>query len=205
MDDHELIRTGLISILAAGHHEWEIVGEASSAAEAIELGTSLQPSVAILDLAMPDQTGLHVSERLIEAVPGIRILILSRHAAAPILEQLRKAGVSAYLAKNEAPKVLVTAVERVLAGERFFASAEAYRREQELASSEYIPAQFLLTPGELNVFRLLALGKSNKQAAAELGMSVRTVETYHANILARLGAESLGELVRIAIRDNIII
>jgi two-component system, NarL family, nitrate/nitrite response regulator NarL len=204
MDDHELVRTGLISILAASHPEWEIVGEASSAAEAIEKGGSLKPDIALLDLAMPDQTGLQVAEHLIETIPGIRIMILSRHAAAPILDQVRKAGVSAYLAKNEAPRVLVTAVERVLAGEEFFASQEAYRRERELDSSEYIPAQFLLTPRDLAVMRLLALGRSNKELAAELGISVRTAETHRSRILDKMDAETLGDLVRMAIRDNMI-
>jgi two-component system, NarL family, nitrate/nitrite response regulator NarL len=204
VDDHELVRGGLISILAAGHPEWEIAGEASNGADAIELGTSLKPGVAILDLALPDQTGLQVAERLLEAVPGIRILVLSRHGAAPILDQLRKAGVHAYLVKNEAPRVLVSAVERVLAGESFFASDASYRSERELDSTEYIPVQFLLTPRELTVLKLLALGRSNKELAGDLDISVRTAETHRARILDKLEAETLGDLVRMAIRDNVI-
>ena len=197
VDDHELIRGGLISILAAGHPEWEIAGESSNGAEAIELGTALKPSVAILDLALPDQTGLQVAERLLEAVPDIRILVLSRHGAAPILDQLHKAGVHAYMVKNEAPRVLVSAVERILAGEPFFASDAAYRSERELGSTEYIPVQFLLTPRELAVLRLLALGRSNKELAGELDISVRTAETYRARILDKLDARTLGDLVQI--------
>jgi two-component system nitrate/nitrite response regulator NarL len=205
VDDHELVRGGLISILAAGHPEWEIAGEASNGAEAIEVGTSLKPDIAILDLAMPDQTGLQVAERLLEEVPGMRILILSRHGAEPILDQLRKVGVHAYLVKNEAPRVLVRGVERVLAGEPFFASDATYRPERELDSmTEYIPVQFLLTPRELSVLRLLALGRSNKELAGELDISVRTAETYRARILDKLDAKTLGDLVRVAIRDNVI-
>lgn len=204
VDDHELVRGGLISILAAGHPEWEIAGQASNGAEAIEVGTSLKPDVAILDLAMPDQTGLQVAERLLEEVPGMRILILSRHGAEPILDQLRKAGVHAYLVKNEAPRVLVRGVERVLAGEPFFASDASYRSQRELESSEYIPVQFLLTPRELSVLRLLALGRSNKELAGELDISVRTAETYRARILDKLDAKTLGDLVRVAVRDNVI-
>jgi two-component system, NarL family, nitrate/nitrite response regulator NarL len=204
VDDHELVRGGLISILAAGHPEWEIAAEASNGAEAIELGLSLKPGIAILDLALPDQTGLQVAERLLEAIRGIRIVVLSRHGAAPILDLLRKAGVHAYLVKNEAPRVLVSAVERVLAGEPFFASDAAYRSERELDQAEYIPVQFLLTPRELTVLKLLALGRSNKELAGDLDMSVRTAETHRARILDKLDAETLGDLVRLAIRDNVI-
>jgi DNA-binding NarL/FixJ family response regulator len=200
-DDHELVRRGLVSILAGSHPEWNIVGDVPTGAAAIELGTALRPDVAILDLSMPDMGGLQVAERLLESVPGIRIVILSMHAAAPILRQLRKAGAGAYLAKNEAPKMLVRAVERVLAGEPFFASTSASR--PAVAAPEYVPVQFLLTPREVDVLRLLARGKTNKELAADLGMSVRTAESHHASLLAKLSVESLGDLVRIAVRDGI--
>jgi DNA-binding NarL/FixJ family response regulator len=200
-DDHELIRRGLISILANSHPEWRVVADVPTGTAAIERGAALRPGVAILDLSMPDIGGLQVAERLLELVPGIRIIILSMYAAAPIRRRLRKAGVSAYLAKNEAPKLLVHAVERVLAGEPFFASSGATR--QTVEAPEYIPVQFLLTPRELDVLHLLARGKSNKELAAELGMSVRTAESHHANIMAKLKIQSLGDLVRIAFRDGV--
>jgi DNA-binding NarL/FixJ family response regulator len=200
-DDHELVRKGLVSILARSHPEWQVVGEAATGTIAIELATALRPDLAILDLSMPNQGGLEVAKRLRESIPDIRILILTMHAAAPIQSQLRKAGVNAYLAKNEAPKMLVEAVERVVAGEPFFASASTSRRKLE--EPEYVPAQFLLTAREIDVLRLLAGGKSNKELAAELGMSVRTAESHHASILAKLNVESLGDLVRIAVRDGI--
>jgi DNA-binding NarL/FixJ family response regulator len=134
-------------------------------------------------------------------VPDIRIVILSMYVTAPILRQLRKAGVHAYLAKHEAPQMLARAVERVLAGEPFFASTRSARLR--LGVPEHIPVQFLLTPRELAVLGLLASGKSNKEVAADLDLSVRTVESHHANILAKLKVESLGDLVRIAVRDRL--
>jgi DNA-binding NarL/FixJ family response regulator len=204
VDDHELVRRGLVSILNAGHPEWEIAGEAGSGAAALDLGLRLKPDVAILDLSLPDLTGLQVAEQLIGAVPGIRILVLTMHAAEPILRRLQKAGVSAYLAKNEAPRQLIRAVERILAGEPFFASAEAYRPSAELSAAEYVPVQFLLTARELDVMRLLVQNRSNKQVASDLGLSVRTVEQHHASILAKLGVDSPGEMVKIAIRDRAI-
>ena len=145
-DDHELVRRGLISILANSHPEWRIVADVPTGTAAIELGAALRPGVAILDLSMPDIGGLQVAERLLELVPGIRIIILSMYAAAPDSAPSAQSGVSAYLAKNEAPKTLVHAVERVLAGEPFFASSSAAR--QTVEAPEYIPVQFLLTPRE---------------------------------------------------------
>jgi DNA-binding NarL/FixJ family response regulator len=203
-DDHELVRHGLIRILTVSHPEWEIVGEAGTGAAAVELGIQLRPDVAILDLSLPDTSGLEVAEKLIEAVPGIRILVLTMHAAAPIVQQLRRAGVKAYLVKSEAPLMLVSSVERMLAGEPFFSSANANRAAGEVEAPDYVPAQFLLTPRELTVLRLLASDMSNKQVAAELDMSVRTAETHHASILAKLGAETLADLVHIAIRDKVV-
>ncbi len=203
-DDHEIVRKGLVSILGRSHPEWKIVAEAANGADAVTLGQSLRPHVAILDLSMPGPGGLKVAERLIELVPGIRIVILTMHLAAPILQQLKRIGVNAYLAKNEAPAMLVVAVERVLAGEPFFASTSASRLTGQIELPEYVPAHFLLTPRELEVMRLLALGRSNKEVATDLNMSVRTAESHHANILTKLAIDSIGEIVRIAIRDGVI-
>jgi two-component system, NarL family, response regulator NreC len=203
-DDHDLVRKGLISILGRSHPEWTVVAEASNGKEAIERGELLRPNVAILDLSMPDINGLKVAGRLLKSMPGIRILVLSMHTAAPILRQLKKTGVDAYIAKNEAPRMLVTAIERILAGEAFFASSSASRPVEKIESTEYVPAPFVLTPKELEVMRLLVLGQSNKELASELGMSVRTAESHHASILAKLRVDSVGEMVRVAIRDGVI-
>ena len=203
-DDHELVRKGLISILNASHPEWKVVAEADNGSDAIEKGEALRPDVAILDLSMPGISGWNIAERLMKSVPDIRILILTVHAAAPILRQLQKSGVSAYLDKQEAPKMLVLAIERILAGEPFFASRSASRPLGQIEAPEYVPVRFLITSRELEVMRLLALGRSNKELAGELEMSVRTAECHHASLLAKLRIDSIGELVRIAIRDGVI-
>lgn len=203
-DDHELVRNGLVSILHESHPEWKVVAEVANGTEAIERGESLRPNVAILDLSMPDIDGLEVAERLLKSLPGIHILILTMHAAAPILRRLKKTGVNAYLVKNEAPGMLVTAIERMLAGEPFFSSRSASRPVETIAAYEYVPAQFLLTLRELDVMRLLAMGQGNKELAGTLDISVRTAETHHASIFTKLGIHSIGDLVRIAIRDGVI-
>jgi DNA-binding NarL/FixJ family response regulator len=203
-DDHELVREGLVSIIAENHPEWKIVGEAATAEEAIRIAELLRPAVTILDLSLPDMSGLKVAERLAESVPDTRVIVLSMHFGSPIVHQLRKTGVSAYIVKNEAPKVLVGAIERVLAGEPFFASPMASRPLDRIERPDYVPAQFLLTRRELEVMRLLSLGKSHKEVASQLNMSVRTAETHHANVLAKLRVDSVGEMVRIAVRDGLI-
>jgi len=199
-DDHEFIRAGLVSVLTKSHPEWRVTA-VSNGVTAVERGKALPADVVILDISMPEMSGLEAARQLLSAVPGIRVIILTMHAAATILHQLRRSGVHAYLAKNEAPKMLVNAVERVLAGEPFFASAVTSR--PTVAPPDFIPAQFVLTPRELEVLRLLARGMTNKQLAAELDMSVRTAESHHANIMAKLGVNSLAELIRVAIRDGI--
>ncbi len=201
-DDHELVRLGLISLLSTSRPEWRVVGHVSTGAAAVELGKVARPNVAILDLSMPDLDGLQVARRLRDAVPGIRILILSMYASPLILRPMRRAGVSACLAKNDAPSTLVPALERVIFGERFFASENVLRPVSD--GNVRIPAQFLLTARELDVLRLLALGKSNKELAAELNMGVRTAESHRANLLVKLKADSLGELVRVAVEDGVI-
>ncbi|HWF09232.1 MAG TPA: response regulator transcription factor [Bryobacteraceae bacterium] len=201
-DDHELVRLGLVRILHESHPEWRIVGEAANGQTAVELGISTRPQIAILDLLMPDLTGLEVARRLLESVPGIRIVILTMYAAKPIVRQLRRAGVVAYLAKNEAPRILIDIVERSLRGKPFYASACTPAQADQAAQD--IPAQFLLTPRELEVLRLLARGKSNKELAAQLDMGVRTAESHHANLLVKLRVDSLAELVRRAVRDGVV-
>jgi len=203
-DDHPLVREGLTSVLLDAHPEWEIIAEASDGRTAAELGESLRPDVAILDLSMPELTGLQVTERLATSIRGIKILVLTIHTAEPVMRQLRRAGASAFLAKNEAPSQLVSAVERMLAGEAFFASLSASRPASALEGAERVPVQYLLTPRELDVLKLLAEGLSNKEVASELDMSVRTVESHRANILSRLAVDSLGDLVRMAIEDGLV-
>lgn len=203
-DDHELVRQGLISILTASHLEWEVVAEATNGQQAIELAETLLPDIAIVDLSMPELDGLQVTRHLCSSVEGIKVMVLSVHMARPVMRQLRKAGASAFLAKNEAPQHLVEAIERVLAGETFFASESASRLPAQLEPGQQIPVQYLLTPRELEVLRLLARGQSNKSIANDLDMSVRTAESHRADILDRLSVDSLGDLVKLAIRDGIV-
>ncbi|MGD1069341.1 MAG: response regulator transcription factor [Bryobacteraceae bacterium] len=202
-DDHELVRKGLISVLLRAHPEWEIVGEAENGQQAIRMAEELRPDVAIVDLTMPEPNGLKVTESLVSSIRAIKVLVLTVHAAEPVKRLVRRAGAGAFLAKNEVPSSLVVAVERMLAGEPFFASNSASRPVSQLAPKERVPVQYLLTPRELDVLRMLVQGLSSKEIAPALEMSVRTVESHRANIMSRLAIESLGDLIRMALADGL--
>jgi DNA-binding NarL/FixJ family response regulator len=203
-DDHELVREGLVSVLQESHADWKVVGQATNGRQAIDLAESLRPDVVTVDLSMPELNGLQVTEHLTSTNPGIKVLVLSVHMAHPVMRQLRRAGANAFLAKNEAPRKLVAAIEIVLSGEPFFASDSAMRAACQLSPEEQVPVQYLLTPREMEVLRLLARGLSNKEIASQLDMSVRTTESHRADIMDRLSAASLGEIVKLAIRDGVV-
>jgi two-component system response regulator NreC len=203
-DDHEFVRAGLAKILTAAHPEWEIAGEAVNGQEAIEMGERLRPDVLIVDLSMPGANGIQVTEKLVSSVPGIRVAVLTIHSAEPVMRQVRHAGACAFLAKNEAPAKLVDVVEKMLTGEKFFSSDSGLQPLSRPQARQRVPVQYLLTPRELEVLSSLALGLSNKEIAINLDMSVRTVESHRSNIMTRLAVDSLGELVRLAIRDGLV-
>jgi len=198
-DDHEFVRRGLVNILLARHPDWQIVAEASNGTDAIQLAESTKPDIAILDLSMPGRNGLEVTEHLRASAPSIRTLILTMHTGEQIVRNLKKAGAAAYMVKTDASLKLVDAVERLIAGHTFFSSPDAVGE-----GGGPPPAQYVLTPREREILRLIASGKSNKEIAWVLEMSVRTVETHRANVLIKLGADSTGDLIRIALRDGLV-
>jgi len=198
-DDHEFVRRGLVNILLARHPEWQIVAEASNGTDAIQLAESTKPDIAILDLSMPGRNGLEVTEHLRASAPSVRTLILTMHSGEQIVRNLKRAGAAAYMVKTDASLKLVDAVERLIAGHTFFSSPDAVGD-----GGGAPPAQYVLTPRETEILRLIASGKSNKEIAWVLEMSVRTVETHRANVLMKLGADSTGDLIRIALRDGLV-
>ena len=202
-DDHEFVRAGLESMLRRYRPQWEIAGQASDGRQAVELAEALQPDLLILDLVLPEISGLSVMERLAQTSPGTRVMILTTHPRPQLIRTCRRLGARAYVSKNELVADLVVAMDRILAGEPFFAS-ERFTGEESIPveSRAYVPCQYLLTSRELDVMRHLAAGRTNKQTAVELGMSVRTAESHRASIFHKLGVSSLGQLVRMAVRDG---
>ena len=203
-NDQELVLHGIASVILRAHPDWQIVGMASKSLQALELARSAAPNVAVVDLLMEERTGLEVATRLIAEVPGIRVLAVAGSANETLLRRLRRLGLRGCIVRQEASTQIVMAIEMILAGEPFLVPAPGTEPVAFNWSGDAAPARDLLTARELTVMRLLASGKTNKVAAAELGLSVRTIETHRANILAKLGLESIGDLVRIAIRENIV-
>ncbi len=203
-DDHELVRRGLVALIERTNPNWKVVAEAAHGRGAIEMAEAFRPDVAILDLQMPAVDGIAVTRHLVKRLPGIKVLLLTVHAAEPVRRLAERAGALGLLAKNEAPDKLAAALEMTMADVPFFASESAFRPVAELGANERVPVQFLLTPRKVEVLRHLALGMSNKEVGVALGMSERTVQTHRLAITRRLSVDSLGELTRLAVRDGLL-
>jgi len=209
-DDHEIVRKGLVSILGRSHPEWQIVAEAANGTDAIELGQSLRPHVAILDLSMPGPGGLKVAERLIELVPGIRILILTMHDSDHVVREVLRAGARGFLLKSDAGRDLVAAVEALQRQRTFFTTRvsqmllDGYldrENQDERAGEDF---DDVLTTREREVIQLLAEGKTSKEVAIALNLSVKTAETHRTNLMRKLGLHSVADLTRYAVRNGIV-
>jgi DNA-binding NarL/FixJ family response regulator len=207
-DDHLLFRQGLAALLHEPGSEWQIVGEASDGAEAIRLAESLRPDVVVLDVEMPGVTGIEAAARIRQLSPESRLIAVSMYGDEYYRQRMFEAGVSAYLLKSEAIDSLLEALRACRRGERIpgrpTVPARA-RRDGERTDprSAGIDKQ-QLTPRELEVLRLLAQGQRNKEIAAALGISVKTVETYRHRIGLKLGIDSLQGLVLFALRAGLI-
>ena len=201
-DDHVLFRQGL-ALLVGKQAGWEIVGEANDGKEAVQLAQRLGPHIAVLDVEMPNMDGMEAARLIRQVSPATRIVALSMYADAHYQERMFKVGASAYVLKNEAIDDLVTAIAATLRGERFVSPAAGRPPEAQpsLRSIELDKAN--LSERELDVLRLLAEGLRMKEIAAALEISARTVETYRARIMLKLGIDNLPGLVKFAVRAGI--
>jgi DNA-binding NarL/FixJ family response regulator len=200
-DDHEMLREGL-RMLVNSQSDMECVGEAGDGRAAIKGVSELRPDVAVLDISMPELNGLQATERIKQACPEAKILTLTRHTDDGYLQLLLKAGVSGYVLKQSASSVLVAAIRAVAAGQTFLDPAITEKvvgsYVAKSASKGVVP---LSEPSEreAEVLRLIAWGFSNKEIAARLDLSVKTVEVHKANAMRKLGMRSRIDIVRYAI------
>lgn len=206
-DDHELIRRGLISALAEMPH-WSVVGQACNGREAAELTERLQPDIAVLDLSMPELNGLEAT-RLIKAhSPRTRVLIVTAHESEQLVREVLDAGAVGYVLKSDAGRVLVQAIEALLDERPFFTSKIAQRVLEgylkATAPADESQSSGTLSPRERQIVQLLAEGKSNKEVARILEVTVKTAETHRSNIMRKMGFGSLPDLVRYAVRNRIV-
>lgn len=203
-DDHAVVRAGLRTMLES-RAGWEVCGEAADGREAVEKTTKLKPHIAILDIGMPLLNGVEAARRIHKATPHTEILILTMHESEELVRQVVDAGARGYILKDDADRVLLEAVEALRMHKPYFS-----RRVAGPAESSGDPAEAArssrsrLTPREREILQLLAEGKSNKEVASLLGISVNTAEAHRANIMLKLGLHSVTELVHYAIRNDII-
>lgn len=208
-DDHDIIRRGLKQLLTA-RAGWEICGEAKTGREAVTLTEQLKPDIVVLDVSMPDLNGLEAARRIHKTLPKIGILILTLHFSDTLVREIVEAGARAYIMKSDTDRDLVAAVE-ALANRRTFFTARAadmlYNDYPQPGSSSAQPQAITrdrLTPREREIVQLLAEGKSSKEVAVTLGISVKTAETHRANIMRKLELHSVSEVVRYAVKNQII-
>jgi NarL family two-component system response regulator LiaR len=204
-DDHMIVRTGIRHVLES-EPDFVVVGEAGSGAEAISLAAELRPDVVVLDISMPDQSGLEVAARLHSGSSGIRILILSMHNNAEYVLESVRAGAHGYLLKDTAAAELKTAIRAVCRGESYFSPPVATRLSAAVRG-EYGTtggALDLLTGREREVLLGIARGWTNKEIAAELCISHRTVETHRESLMRKLQIRTVAELTRLAIESGLI-
>jgi DNA-binding NarL/FixJ family response regulator len=206
-DDHDIVRRGLKQLLTA-HPGWEVCAEAKTGREAVALAQQHKPQVAVLDVSMPELNGLDAARRIRKLLPATEVVILTLHFSEQLVREIVEAGARAYIMKSDADKDLVTAVE-ALAEHRSFFTARAgeivldgYRKPRAGSDGKVYAGR--LTSREREIVQLLAEGKSSKEVAVSLGISVKTAETHRANVMRKLELHSVSELVRYAVKNQII-
>lgn len=207
VDDHAVVREGIRHVLSTDA-DFEVVGEASGGEAAIALAQSLQPNVVVLDLSMPDLPGLEAAQRIRKEVPEAAILILSIHDHREYVLRSIEAGTQGYLRKDSSPTELRNAIRAVHEGGTFFSAPAARhlsdavgRRTSEAGATARTGS---LTPRERDVLIEIARGHTNKEIAAALGVSVRTVESHRESLLKKLGVRGTAGLTRFAIEAGLL-
>lgn len=203
-DDHAVIRKGLRTLLEE-HRNWKVIAEAANGREAVEKAARLRPDLIVMDLSMPELNGLEATRLILKAVPNTRVLILSMHNTEELVGETLQAGARGYVLKSDTERDLTRALEAVLDNRTFFTAASADFNSEYLGRARPgRPKVPNLSSRERQIIQLLAEGRSNKEVAGRLGISVRTAENHRARIMRKLQLRSLSDLVRHAIRNKII-
>jgi two-component system, NarL family, response regulator NreC len=206
-DDHTVMRAGLRALLER-QPNLEVVGEAEDGRQTVEIASSHVPDVVVMDIAMPNLNGVEATRRMVSKQPTISVVILSMYSDESYVMRALEAGARAYLLKDSAVTDLIRAIEAVSQGKSFFSP-----KISRILAEEYVHAlrqkgvadsYELLTPREREILQLLAEGKTNKEVATSLNISVYTAETHRGNIFQKLNLHSSAELVLYAVRKGII-
>ena len=202
-DDHHLVRQGLRALLE-NSREVEVVGEASTGQEAVELAEKLQPDVVVMDLSMPRLDGVQAATRILDQKTPTEVVIVSMHADTAIVQNLVRRGVKGYLLKDALAAELMFAIRSASAGKLYLSPtiSEAVMNMLMMPAGEDVAAE--LTPREREVLQLVAEGHTNTSIANILSISVKTVEKHRANLMNKLEADDLATLIRVAIKRGLI-
>jgi DNA-binding NarL/FixJ family response regulator len=207
-DDHEIVRKGLTTLLAS-RSGWVICAEAGTGRDAVALAAKHRPDIVVMDIAMPELNGLEATRQIRKMLPKTQVVILSLHYSDQLVREVVDAGARAYVLKSDASSELVIAIEALANNRPFFTSGatqvllDGFSRllsDEPQAPLMYKP----LTARQREVAQLLAEGKSSKEVALVLAISVKTAETHRVNIMRRLGMHSVSQLVRYAVKNHMI-
>ena len=201
-DDHAVVRQGFKMILDA-QADMEIVGEAANGREAVELAGQLHPDIVVMDVAMPELNGIEATRRLLAEHPHTRVIALSMHKDSVYVREILRAGARGYLLKDSGADDLVKAVRAVAGGESYLSPAVSNAVLDDYRKHVTNPID-LLTSREREVLQMLAEGKTNKEIAVVLNLSVYTVDAHRGRIMEKLNLHSINELVRFALRNGLI-
>ena len=199
-DDHAILREGL-AMLIAGQEDMVVVGQASDGQEALRMACELKPDVAVLDISMPGLGGAEATEQILAECPGVRVLALTRHSDQGYVRRLLQVGASGYVLKKSAATTLISAIRSVAQGGTYIEPTLAGALLQRTfgQSGPASGASSELSTREEEVMRSIAWGRSNKEIASELHLSIKTVESYKAAALEKLALHSRAEIVRYAL------
>jgi DNA-binding NarL/FixJ family response regulator len=207
-DDHDLVRRGLRTLLEA-HPGWKVCAEAHTGREAVAIAEEMRPDIAIMDISMPELNGIEAARKIKKLSPNTEMLILSMHQTDQLIREIIEAGAKGYIVKSDSDRSLVAAVEALALHKPFFTSCATEIMLGSIRSNGVISdiaktVRDRLTPREREIVQLLSEGKSSKEVAVTLGISVKTSETHRANIMRKLEIHSVSQLVRYAVRNQIV-
>jgi DNA-binding NarL/FixJ family response regulator len=203
-EDHETIRDGL-KLLVNSRSDMEVVGEADNGRTALQLAEEFSPDVVVMDISMPELNGLQATKKLKDKSPQVKVLILTRHSEPGYLQELLQAGASGYVLKQSKSEELIRAILAVAAGQTYLDPAITERAVTQLRESGQVARgvpNANLTAREADVLRLIALGYVNKEVAARLNLSIKTVEAHKSNAMNKMGMKSRVDIVRYAMLQD---
>lgn len=208
VDDHNMVRQGL-RVLLEVEPDIRIIGEAETGRQAVQLAKTLRPDVIVMDVAMPNLNGLEATRQILKEMPDAKVLVLSSYGDDEYVQQLTEAGASGYLLKQTVATDLIKAVRETSKGNAFFSPAVSKRlldhyRESFLNGAPIKKRSDLLTTREAEVLQLIAEGKPNKQIAADLCISIKTVEKHRQQVMNKLNIHDIAGLTRYAISTGVI-